>query len=209
MAVVLLVCGALLFGAFDRTSRLHPGFDPSGVFGAQLRLTAAAYATEPARAEFVAQVLERVRAIPGVAAASTTLNRFVPGFAFVTLVRIEGQPTPTGEAHTVQFRRVSPEYFKTLRIAVLRGRDFTDADGAAAPSVVVISRSFADRFWPNADPLGRRIQRGAANRLFTVIGVGKTSATSASVKRLNQPVCGPRAKQCCGRTRITRRARVG
>jgi putative ABC transport system permease protein len=171
MAVVLLVCGALLFGAFDRTSRVHPGFEPAGIFGAQLRLTAAAYATEPSRAQFVAQVLERVRAIPGVTAASTTLNPFVPGFAFVTLVRIEGKPTPTGEAHTVQFRRVSPDYFNTLRIPMLRGRDFSDADGPAAPSVAVISRSFAARFWPDEDPLGRRIQRGAANRLFTVIGV--------------------------------------
>jgi predicted permease len=171
MAVVLLVCGALLFSAFERTSRVDPGFDPRGVLGAQLRLSATAYATEAARTEFISRVLERVRAIPGVTAAGTTLNQFIPGFAFVTLVKIEGKPTPDGQAHTVQFRRISPGYFHTLRIPLLRGRDFAEGDGANAPLVAIVSRSFADRFWPNEDALGRRIERGATPRLFTVVGI--------------------------------------
>lgn len=171
MAVVLLVCGALLFSAFERTARIDPGFDPRGVLGAQLRMSATAYPTEAARAQFISQVLERVRAVPGVTAAGTTLNQFIPGFAFVTLVKIEGKPTPDGQPHTVQFRRISPGYFHTLRIPLLRGRDFTDGDGANAPPVVIISRSFADRFWPNQDALGRRVERGANPRLFTVVGI--------------------------------------
>ena len=171
MAVVLLVCGALLFSAFERTSRVDPGFDPRGVLGAQLRLSATAYATEAARTEFISRILDRVRAIPGVTAAGTTLNQFVPGFAFVTLVKIEGKPAPDGQPHTVQFRRVSPGYFHTLRIPLLRGRDFQDGDGASAPLVAIVSRSFADRFWPNEDALGRRVERGASPRLYTVVGV--------------------------------------
>lgn len=127
MAVVLLASGALLLSGFSRTSAINPGFDPNGVLGAQMRLSASAYPTEAARAALIAQVLERVRAIPGVSAASATLNPFIPGFAFVTLVKIEGKPTPDGQAHTVQFRRVSPQYFKTLRIPAIRGVTSTSA----------------------------------------------------------------------------------
>ena len=115
-------------------------------------------------------MLERIRAVPGVVAAGTTLNAFIPGFAYQTLVHIDGKPTPDGQPHTVQFRRVSPDYFKTLRIPILRGRDVAVSDGPDAPGVVVVSRSFADRFWPNDDPIGRRVQRNNG-KLLTVIGV--------------------------------------
>jgi predicted permease len=171
MAVVLLVCGALLFSAFDRTSRVDPGFDPRGVLGAQLRLSATAYATEPSRAAFITRVLERVRAVPGVTSAGTTLNPFTPGFFFVTLVKIEGKPTPDGQGHTVQFRRISPGYFQTLRIPFVRGRDFQAGDAIGTPLVAIVSRSFADRFWPDEDPIGRRIERGTPPRLHSVVGV--------------------------------------
>lgn len=171
MAVVLLACGALLLSAFERTSRLHPGFDPNGVLGAQLRIPEAVYPTEASRTAYITRILERVRAIPGVTAAGTTLNAFQPGFAWVTLVRIEGRPAPDGQAHTVQFRRISPDYFKTMRMSLTHGRDFTPQDGASTLPVAIVSRSFAERFWPGEDPLGRRVERGANARLYTVIGV--------------------------------------
>jgi predicted permease len=171
MAVVLLVCGALLVSAFERTARVDPGFDPHGVLGAQMRISGSAYPTEASRTELIARVLERVRAIPGVVAAGTTLNQFIPGFAFTTLVKIEGKPTPDDQPHTVQFRRISPGYFNTLRIPLLRGRDFREGDGAGAPLVTIVSRSFADRHWPGDDPIGRRVERGAVPRLYSVIGV--------------------------------------
>jgi putative ABC transport system permease protein len=171
LAVVLLACGALLLSAFERTSRVSPGFDPSSVLGAQLRLSAAAYPTEAARADLIGRVLERVRNIPGVSSAAATLNRFVPGFSFVTLVHIENKPTPDGQAHTVQFRRASPGYFETMRIPLLKGRDFNEGDGVEQPWVAVVSQQFADRYWPGEDPIGRRVRRGANPRWVTVIGV--------------------------------------
>jgi predicted permease len=116
-------------------------------------------------------VLARVRAIPEVSSAGATLNRFVPGFFFVTLVHIEGQPTADGQAHTVQFRRASPGYFTTMRIPILKGRDFEDTDRIDQPWVAVVSRQFAERFWPGEDPIGRRLRRGTNPRWITVIGV--------------------------------------
>lgn len=171
LAVVLLACSALLLSAFDRSSRTDPGFDPRSVLTAQLRLSATAYPTEAARANLINRVLERIRSVPGVSSAGATLNRFVPGFFFVTAVHIEGKPTPDGQAHTVQFRRASPGYFATMRIPILRGREFAPTDGVDQPWVAIVSRRFADQHWPGEDPLGRRIRRGTNPRLLTVIGV--------------------------------------
>jgi predicted permease len=106
-----------------------------------------------------------------VLAAGATLNRFVPGFFFVTPIHIEGRPTPDGEAHTVQFRRTSPGYFETMRIPLVRGRDFNAGDGLEQPWVAIVSRQFADEHWPGEEPLGRRIRRGVNPRWLTVVGV--------------------------------------
>jgi putative ABC transport system permease protein len=171
LAVVLLACGALLLSAFDRSSRIDPGFDPRSVLTAQVRLSASAYPSEGARADLIARILARIRAMPGVESAGATLNRFVPGFFFVTPVHIEGRPTPDGQAHTVQFRRASPGYFDAMRIRMIRGRDFNDGDGLEQPWVTVVSQRFADEHWPGEDPIGRRIRRGANPRWLTVIGV--------------------------------------
>ena len=170
-AVVLLVGGALLLSAFDRTSRISPGFDPKSVLTVQLRLSATAYPTEVSRAQLINRVLERVREVPGVVSAGATLNRFVPGFFFVTPVHIEGKPTPDGQAHTVQFRRSSPGYFETMRVPVRRGRDFAASDGIEQPWVTVVSQQFADQHWPGEDPIGRRVRRGTNPRWLTVVGV--------------------------------------
>ena len=168
MALVLLVCGALLLGAFARTSRVHPGFDPEDVLGAQLRISESAY---PDRSG--ANGLHHARA--GARARDSRGPRrgydaepLSAGVFCVTLVRIEGRPTPDGQAHTVQFRRVSPDYFKTMRIPLIRGRDFNQQDGASTQPVTIVSRSFAERFWPGEDPLGRRVERGANPRMHTV-----------------------------------------
>ena len=171
LAVVLLACSAVLLSAFDRSSQINPGFDPRSVLTAQLRLSATAYPTEAARAALIDRVLERIRSVPGVSSAAATLNRFVPGFFFVTPVYIEGKPTPDGQAHTVQFRRASPGYFATMRIPILRGRDFASSDGVDQPWVAIVSQRFADQHWPGEDPIGRRVRRGTNPRLLTVIGV--------------------------------------
>jgi predicted permease len=171
MAVMLLTCGGLFLSAYDRSSRIEPGFDSSNVLGAQMRISASAYTTEAARAQLISRVLERVRAAPGVVAAATTLTTFTPGGTFVTQVDIEGKPSSDGQQHVVQFRRISSQYFKTMRIPLVRGRDFTEADTLDARRVAIVSRRFADQFWPGEDPVGQGIRRGANRILWTVVGV--------------------------------------
>lgn len=172
LALVLLVSGGILAAAFDRTAATDPGFDASGVLTAQLRLAESVYGTADKRAAFATAVLERVRAIPGVVDASTTQNLFIPGFAFLTLVHVEGQPTADGQPHTVQFRRTGARYFQTMRIRVLQGREFSDHETSTSMPVVIVSRLFASRFWPHADPIGKRIRRNSATaEWMTVVGV--------------------------------------
>jgi hypothetical protein len=87
----------------------------------------------------------------------------------VTNVDIENQPTPDGSSHTVQFRRVSASYFALLRIRLRHGRVFARTDSLSSPPAAVISQSFADRYWPGVDPIGRRLKRGQG--WMTVVGV--------------------------------------
>lgn len=171
LCLALLIAGAVLLRSFERLARVSPGFDASHVLTAQLRLPASAYATTEQRALTVQRILDSIKAVPGVAAASTTQNLFQPGFAFQTVFEVEHKPTATGQQHTSHFRRISPDYFKVMRIRLRAGRAFTEADTADAPLVVVVSQQLAERHWPGEDPIGRRIRRGSQGRWSTVIGV--------------------------------------
>lgn len=169
MALVLLSSGALIVTTLLRASRIDPGFDHRNVVTAQIRLSANAYPSEADRARFVEQVLERVRATPGVASAGTTLNRFAVNASFLTMVQIEDAPTPDGQLQPFQFRRITPGYFEAMRIRIVRGRSFTSQDRAGSLPVAMISRSLAKRAWPEGDPVGRRIRRGTSAAPWLVI----------------------------------------
>jgi putative ABC transport system permease protein len=172
IATVLLITSALLFGAFGKVAALTPGFDPSNVLGAQIRLPAERYASHDARAVFVQRMVEEVRSVPGIVSASAAFNAFQPGSGYFTSVIIDGHPTPDGQPRTVQFRRAGPGYFETMKIPEVRGRTFADSDTAASLPVVVISQQMAREFWPGEDALGRRLARGSdATKMFTVIGI--------------------------------------
>jgi predicted permease len=172
LCLALLMAGAVVVGGLRSISRQHPGFDADGVLTAQIRLPEATYATHPARVAFITRVLESVRAVPGVEAASTTMNDFIPGFVYQTLFNVDNRPTPDGQPYSTQFRRVSPDYFKTMRIREVRGRTFADRDSSDAPAVAVISRSLADQLFSGEDAVGRVIRRNVPKPpAITIIGV--------------------------------------
>ena len=107
--------GVVIKGLRDLSNR-GPGYDSTSVLTAQIRLPDAAYKDPALRAATVKRMLDGVRALPGVTSASTTQNVFTPSFSYQTLIGIKDRPTPDGQSHTVQFRRISPDYFKTMRI---------------------------------------------------------------------------------------------
>ncbi len=169
LSVALLVSGGLLVRALVRTSATAPGFDATRMLTAQLRLPPSRYTNAPDRVAVVARILDDVARIPGVLAAASTQNQFNPGFTYQTMVEIENRPTPTGAPHTVEWRRVSPGYFRAMRIREVEGRTFTRADDVDALPVAVVSESFARRYWGSVDPIGRRMRRGT--KWLTVVGV--------------------------------------
>jgi putative ABC transport system permease protein len=171
LALVLLSSGGLVVATFQRAASTDPGFDPTNVVTAQLRLPEHVFPTDLDRANFIDRLLERVRATPGVVHAGTTLNRFDLEGGFQTLVQIEDRPAPDGQPHTVQFRRVTPGYFETLRIALIAGRFFERRDRAGGQPVAIVSRGFARRFWGTDFVVGRKLRRGTAPGWITVVGV--------------------------------------
>lgn len=172
IASVLLISSALLLTGFNKSAALDPGFDPANVLGAQLRLPAATYPGHAERAAFVRRVVEEVRAVPGVVSAGAAFNTFRGGGGFLTSINVDGKPTADGQPRSVQFRRASPGYFETMKIAQVRGRTFTDADVTDSQWVVVISRQLADLVWPGEEAIGRQLSRASdPTHPFTVIGI--------------------------------------
>jgi putative ABC transport system permease protein len=172
VALLLLIGGAFLLSSFIQVSQIDTGYNADGVVALRLRLSDRVYPSIEARANFVSTMLDRVRSVPNVGAAGIVTSQLVAGASYVTLVHVEGQPTPDGQPHTIQFRRVSSGYFQTLGIPQLAGRDVASSDAIEQPPVAVVSRSFAERFWPGIDPLGRRIRRaGTDNPWMTIVGV--------------------------------------
>jgi predicted permease len=172
LCLALLMAGAVLIEGLRSAGHVSPGFVAEHVLTAQVRLPATSYPTVEARAAVVARMLDAVRAVPGVAAAGTSMNDFIPDRGYQTMFHVEGRPTPNGQPHTTLFNRVSPGFFESLRVRLIAGRTFTDQDQATAPPVAVVSRQFADQLFPGEDAIGRQIRRTAASAPpTTIVGI--------------------------------------
>jgi hypothetical protein len=141
------------------------------VLTAQIRLPESSYRTPDRRTAVVQRLLDGIAALPGVTAVGITQNAFIPQFSYQTLLRIKDVPRPDDQPHTVQYRRISPDYFKAMQIRTIRGRVFTDQDTADRPPVAVISRRFAETLMPGIDPIGRILVRNPTVPPVTIVGV--------------------------------------
>jgi predicted permease len=179
LALMLLATAVLLLKSFNRLQDVSPGFARENVLTAQLNLPAAKYDTAEKQIVFHNHVLERVRALPGVTSAGFTTNLPFSGSNNQGSYRIDGYTLPPGQPQPHgMIRSVSPDFFKTLGVPLLRGRVFTDHDTLSSESVVVIDRFLAERYWPGEDPIGKRLIRGnvpnsnpSQPRHWTIIGV--------------------------------------
>ena len=155
--VVLLTAGGLLVNSFVRLLRVDVGYDPRHVVSMQVSLPKDRYGTPEAHERFYRNVAERLRGLPGVDAMAATNGpvTYSP-FGFYPLT-IDGQPAATKESE-IRFRRVSPDFFRALRIPLVEGREFRDADWSPVATKVIVNRAFANEHFPNASPIGHRIQ---------------------------------------------------
>ncbi|HEY7289434.1 MAG TPA: ABC transporter permease [Vicinamibacterales bacterium] len=172
LSVALVAVSALLIQSLLAVQRAPIGFDPDNVFTLQLRLPQSKYPKPEDIAKFFKSAIERVREVPGVQSAA--LVRAVPfsGNGGMTGYVVEGRPQPDAASMPqARFHLVTPEYFKTMRIPLLKGRDFTDRDDLAAPLVAVINETFARRVWPDEDAIGKRITTPNTSSPLTIVGI--------------------------------------
>ncbi len=147
---------------------VDPGFAPDGVLTLRTALARPKYDSPVRRGEFYDRVLTAVRALPGVESAAFTSGLPMMVTGLVTGVEVPGQE-PARRRDAVSHRWVTPQYFRAMGIGLLGGRDVEDADVEAREWVAVISKSFAERYWPGQDPIGRVFRHG--DRTRTVVGV--------------------------------------
>ncbi|HEX5474290.1 MAG TPA: ABC transporter permease [Vicinamibacterales bacterium] len=156
--LVLLAGAGLMLRSFVRLRQVDPGFEAAGVVTVRIALPDAGYPRLDQRTAFLARLLDRLHATPGVLAAGATDRLPLSGERNWGRINIEGRPVlDAAHAPSVEGRGVSAAYFRTLGMPILRGRTFSDADIAARRPVVVINQAMAERFWPGADPIGRRL----------------------------------------------------
>jgi putative ABC transport system permease protein len=200
LALMLLVCAGLLIRSFARLQGVTPGFDPENVITVSVSLPRAKYDTPESRAAFFETLRQRLAALPGVEGVGGTSNIPFGGnwstgsFSVEGYQQPEGQPGPWGDQ-----RLVTPGYFETMKIKLLKGRLLTPADRPGAPRVVVVDDEMVKRYWPNSDPIGKRITYGdtAAPDVewITVVGVVEHTAHEGLDAERRVQLYGPHQSQ--------------
>jgi putative ABC transport system permease protein len=162
LALVLAAGAGLLTESLFRLTAVQPGFDPQNVLTFNVDLPSGRYSFER-RIEFYHELIARVKVLPGVESASAIAGLPLGGEGMACSFQIEGHPTPKGEYFNTDFHAVATGYFQTMKIPFLQGRDFTGRDDIKATPVAIINQSLARRFFPDTNPVGKRIRPAISN----------------------------------------------
>jgi putative ABC transport system permease protein len=177
VAATLLVGGALTVQSFGRLGRIDLGFRPNDLITMELPLSPAKYAERTQQVQFMDQVLERVRALPGVTAGMTINVPMQRGVTLDSVFEVEGRPPANpSDVPITAHRLVSPGYTETLGVRLVAGRFLDAGDWAGSLPVAVVSEQLVRQAWPGEDAIGKRLRRrraGQAGPWMTVVGVVK------------------------------------
>lgn len=173
VAVMLLVGAGLLLRSFVSLRNVNPGFNPRHVLSLQFSVPGSK-SSEEQLTDFRRQVVERVAVLPGVASVALTRDLPLSGVDPSLFFSIEGRPpVAPGKEPVARWRMTTPGYFRTMGIALLAGRDFTDHDTPTSDGVAIIGQTMARQYWPHQDPIGKVIRPGypGISKLCTIVGV--------------------------------------
>ncbi|HEY7292364.1 MAG TPA: ABC transporter permease [Vicinamibacterales bacterium] len=181
-AFVLLIGAGLLFASFRRVLAVDPGFRPDAVFTASVSLPRSRYKDDASLVAFHNEALRQLRSLPGVTTAGATDWIPLSGNNNDSVILAEGYQMKPGESVISPSNAdVTPGYFEAMGVSLARGRFFDEHDSATGPKAIIVDETLAKRFWPNQDPIGRRMYRPSdLNNLiaitpktvfFTVVGV--------------------------------------
>jgi putative ABC transport system permease protein len=175
LAQVLLVCAALLAISYVRVTQINPGFNPDRVLTAKIAPSNKKYPDAKSRSAFYATVLERLQNLPGVESAGMVMSLPLTGSSMNRGFRVEDRPEARADENVnMDFQIVSPGYFSTLEIPVKRGRGLSATDTENNERVIVINETMARVYWPQEDPLGKRMAIGESSKdtsWRTIVGV--------------------------------------
>jgi macrolide transport system ATP-binding/permease protein len=173
LSFVLLVGAGLLLQSLQRIRNSSPGFSTHGVLSTAVDVVSAGYDAQRTK-NFQDELMDRVKALPGV--ESAVFARATPlgyGSYSESPIAVDGYQPPPEEQPTVEYNEVGPDYFVTMGIPLVSGREFTRADDEKAALVAVVNETMAARYWRGKDPIGERVQ--VKGRWMRVVGVAKDS----------------------------------
>ncbi len=176
LALILLVCAGLLIQSFARLGRVSPGVRTERLLTARIQLPGAVYPKNENIIAFFDQFLPRIRALPGVEAASTIVPLPLSGSNMVTSFDMEEHPLPDGQQNGAPVRIIATDYFRTMGIPLKQGRVFDENDRMDSPPVVIVNERFANKFYPGQNVIGKRIKPGFAaddkgEKMREIVGV--------------------------------------
>ncbi|HTV57894.1 MAG TPA: ABC transporter permease [Verrucomicrobiae bacterium] len=172
LALVLLAGTGVFLRSLSNLQEVNVGFRPHGLMTGALELPQTSYATPAKQIEFFRTVLDRLSASPGVISAAAASPLPFSGFDGSGSFHIEGRPELPGDPGPhAEDRVVTPAYFATMGIPILRGRAFTAEDSADSQAVAIIDTTLARLYWPGQDPVGRHIRHGNDEPWATIVGV--------------------------------------
>ena len=174
LATVLLIGAGLFIQSLGKLQRVQLGFAPHGLITFQLAPPTAKYPLNSKAPQFYRELLDSLQSLPGVRGASVSSGIPFGAGNYTThpMLTTDQSVLPPDTLVPVNWRIVSPGYFKTMGIPLLRGRDFTGADNATAQQVMIVSRATAKKFWGEGDPMGHTMVRSADRKTaFTIVGV--------------------------------------
>jgi predicted permease len=173
LSLLLLICAGLFIRSFMSAQQINPGFNSHNVLIASYDLFTSGY-SDVSGAEFDRQLVVKLEALPGI--QSVALSTRVPlGFGGSTSVKPEGYVPQPNELMETPVAIITPNYFQTLQIPIVKGRDFTLQDTMKSQRVVIVSETFVNRYWPNQEALGKQLNSDLTHEWFTVVGVARDS----------------------------------
>jgi putative ABC transport system permease protein len=174
MSLVLVVSGGLLLRSFQKLLTLDPGFDRRNVLLVQASVNRTKFSAEQ-RMPIYDEIERRLAAIPGVTAVARSFTTPLKGWEWNNFLHAEGPNAPTGEQALTYFNAVTPGYFQVMRMQLLEGRELNERDTGNSPSVAVVTKSLARKFFSNTDPVGKRFRiearPGKTAPLVEIVGV--------------------------------------
>ena len=171
LSLMLLIGAGLLMRSFARIQNVSPGFSTDHILSMQIEVRGPEYRKAEPVSEFYQRVEDRVAHLPGVKSEGMVSALPLTGEVGWGQIHVEGYTPPPGQELQVDLRMATTDYFRTMDIPLIRGRYFSDHDRPGAQEVAIIDESFARRFWPHDDPIGKHLWFGDPKKAVTIAGV--------------------------------------